>query len=345
MNWELRPKVLSDPSQGGRGSPVLMAILVALIVALSTPAAAAPAPNDAFGSRTTIATVPFTEHVSTVDSTKEPGELDPPCGGIGKTVWYEYTPPADVMLGANTRGSDFDTVLGVWTGSTLSALTPVGCSDDSFELESRVIFFAQAGTTYFFQVGGYGDRGGNLRFALQSVDAGMISGTISEQASGARLESICVEVVDPEFFSFSFEITDAAGNYRVAVRSGRYLVRFYDECDEVNDHKSQWFNNRPNFEAADEVKSQGRSRSGTSMLPWLPPVRDGESSREFISSERPARTPSSEGQRPKSFAAWKAPTGCREVAGRISFTDGRGQIVLAEEAATTLSPARRERTA
>lgn len=82
-----------------------------------------------------------------MEATTEGGEPESPCGLVRKTVWYQYTPPTDVVLKADTRGSDYDTMLAVWTGSGLNALTHVGCSDDFYDVESRVVFLAEAGTT------------------------------------------------------------------------------------------------------------------------------------------------------------------------------------------------------
>ena len=53
---------------------------------------------------------------------------------------------------ANTFGSNFDTTLGVYTG-TRGSLTQIACNDDSNgTLQSRVRFDAIAGTTYYFMV-------------------------------------------------------------------------------------------------------------------------------------------------------------------------------------------------
>jgi hypothetical protein len=74
----------------------------------------------------------------------------------------------------STAGSNFDTVLAVWDATAVTSLTPVGCSDDidnaAGNLQSRVQFTAQAGHTYYFQVGGFRDgtsaAGGALQFSV-----------------------------------------------------------------------------------------------------------------------------------------------------------------------------------
>jgi Ca2+-binding RTX toxin-like protein len=209
--------------------------------------------NDGFAARITVASVPFSDSQSTVDATTESGEPNPACGPIGKTVWYQFTPASDVVLRAATLGSDFDTMLGIWSGTDLASLSPVACSDDVINAQSIAVFSAEGGVTYVFQAGGYQDRGGALTFHLRSIDAGTISGTVTDQVTGLPLADVCVDVIDADFFSFTTTVTDAAGRYRAPVRSGSYLVVFYDWCDQTNEHRTEWYNGKPDIESADEV--------------------------------------------------------------------------------------------
>jgi hypothetical protein len=68
---------------------------------------------------------------------------------------------------SETVGSDFDTVLAVYRGTSMSALTEVGCNNDidAGNVRSRVQFDAVAGETYYFQVGGAGGGTGTLNFS------------------------------------------------------------------------------------------------------------------------------------------------------------------------------------
>jgi Ca2+-binding RTX toxin-like protein len=216
-------------------------------------ALAAPPPNDAFAARTTVAAIPYADTQSTVEATAEPGEPVSPCGPAGRSVWYQFTPAADVVLRADTLGSDFDTILAVWKGGDLASLSPAACADDVINSQSIVVFAARAGTTYVFQAGGYQDAAGALSFHLRSVDAGAIAGTVTDEVTGAPLADVCVDVVDADFFSFNTTITDAAGEYRVPARSGTYKVVFYDWRDERNDHRTEWYAGKPDIESADDT--------------------------------------------------------------------------------------------
>ena len=75
----------------------------------------------------------------------------------GHSVWWRWTAPSDGAMTIDTRGSLFDTVLGVYTGSAVNALTQVVANDDEsspYINTSLVTFTATYGTTYFIAVDG-----------------------------------------------------------------------------------------------------------------------------------------------------------------------------------------------
>lgn len=98
-----------------------------------------------------------------VNATKEAGE--PNHAGIsgGKSVWWSWTAPASGSVTINTAGSSFDTVLGVYTGTSVSALTAVASNDDvSGARTSSVTFNAVAGTIYRIAVDGFAAASGSI---------------------------------------------------------------------------------------------------------------------------------------------------------------------------------------
>ncbi|HSI99170.1 MAG TPA: hypothetical protein VLA59_02165, partial [Patescibacteria group bacterium] len=91
------------------------------------------------------------------------GEIEIP---LGKTVWYTVMGTGDPVT-ISTAGSEFDTVLGIYTGDG-SDLTQVAGVDDVFSeeggsLQAAVTFATEAGTTYFVQAGGYSGSSCTLR--------------------------------------------------------------------------------------------------------------------------------------------------------------------------------------
>ena len=93
----------------------------------------------------------------TVGATTQANEPLAACESIyfGATVWYSLTVAVNSSVTVDTFGSDFDTVLAVYTGPSLGLLTRVICDDDTSGYRSRVQFPAVPGTTYWIQVGGY----------------------------------------------------------------------------------------------------------------------------------------------------------------------------------------------
>jgi hypothetical protein len=122
-----------------------------------------PSTSDQFAGATTVPSVPYTQSgVGNAQAGVESGERSPSCASVGKTVWWRYTPTADVTVTADTAGSGFDTVLGVWRGTSLGSLVEVGCDDDGggAASTSTETVSLQAGNTYYFQVGGYQNTAG-----------------------------------------------------------------------------------------------------------------------------------------------------------------------------------------
>jgi len=151
--------------------------------ALSTAPPTPPAPaNDNFASPAIVAGLPYTKTgIKNDGATTQSGEdlAVPPCtgtGGIGKTVWFRYTPSQNVSATIDTIGSDYDTIVTVFRGTALTALTQLACDDDSGGNHlSRITSFPMtAGQTYDFQVGGFIDPNqpvavGNLTFNITVV--------------------------------------------------------------------------------------------------------------------------------------------------------------------------------
>ncbi len=92
-------------------------------------------------------------------ATKEAGEPDHAAQPGGASVWFSWTAPSSgpVSISACPYFEEApDTLLAVYTGSTLGSLVPVAASDDSQsacqEAGSEVAFDAVAGTTYMIAV-------------------------------------------------------------------------------------------------------------------------------------------------------------------------------------------------
>jgi hypothetical protein len=118
---------------------------------------------------TVIMALPFTDGpLTTTGATTAPD--DPDCAGHGHTVWYTVTPATDLSMAINTLGSDYNTTVSVYTG-TPGALTRRACNDDFQSTQSRAVFSAVAGTTYYIMVGSsYSSPGGSLLFQAMEAE-------------------------------------------------------------------------------------------------------------------------------------------------------------------------------
>ncbi len=127
--------------------------------------------NDDFINAIVIDSLPYQNKQSTLEGTVNNNEPVPACGvGVGRTVWYVYTATSNENIRIQTDGTDFDTVLAVWTYNGIN-FTAVDCDNDSGEsTRSRLDIAATSGTTYYIQVGGQVNDGGALVLSVQPPD-------------------------------------------------------------------------------------------------------------------------------------------------------------------------------
>jgi hypothetical protein len=116
-----------------------------------------PSPsNDNFSNAITINGNCTTVTGTNVGASKEEGEPNHAGNVGGASVWWKWIAPISGSATVTTDGSDFDTLLGVYTGSSVSSLTEVASNDDdSTGSQSSLTFNAVQGTTYYIAVDGY----------------------------------------------------------------------------------------------------------------------------------------------------------------------------------------------
>ena len=126
--------------------------------------------NDSFITRTVLSGAEASATGSSVGFTGEAGEPDH--GGVAGTLnsaWWSWTAADSGTVTVDTFGSDFDTVLAVYTGDSLTTLSEVASNDDTATVQSEVTFNAVAGTTYQIAVDGFGDAAGAIDLNLSLV--------------------------------------------------------------------------------------------------------------------------------------------------------------------------------
>ncbi len=115
--------------------------------------------NDDFEYASEVSTLRYQSTISTIGATSD--VTDPPlpakCNVNGSglaTVWYKYEPSTDSALAIDTNGSDYDTFLAIWEGTSVSDLRFVACNNDAIgTYQSSVAFQVQGGLTYYIEIG------------------------------------------------------------------------------------------------------------------------------------------------------------------------------------------------
>ena len=139
----------------------------------------APA-NDNFANATAISlpgnnTVTLTG--SSVNASKETGEPNHASGEAGgASVWWKWTATGNGTLVISTDRSNFDTLLGAYTGSAVGSLTQIASNDDidpatnnsspTRNRRSLVTIPVTASTTYYFAVDGWQAEWGSVVLTL-----------------------------------------------------------------------------------------------------------------------------------------------------------------------------------
>ncbi|MEP7156716.1 MAG: hypothetical protein ABI905_13135, partial [Betaproteobacteria bacterium] len=106
----------------------------------------------------------------------------------GKSLWWSWTAPISGTANINTAGSDFNTLLGVYTGTAVNALTPVASNDDvvpGTNLTSAVSFMATAGSTYQIAVDGNNGATGNITLNIVQQPPLAVTAVVSRKNHGA----------------------------------------------------------------------------------------------------------------------------------------------------------------
>ncbi len=128
--------------------------------------------NDEFGAPASLAG-PFVSLSSTTFlASKEADEPRHAGDPGGASVWWRWTAPGKGSATINTRGSTFDTLLAVYTGSALTNLTVIASNDDicSNQPTSSVTFDAIEATVYLIAVDGFNGEPGDLELHISMED-------------------------------------------------------------------------------------------------------------------------------------------------------------------------------
>ncbi|MEY2882096.1 MAG: hypothetical protein RLZZ15_4476, partial [Verrucomicrobiota bacterium] len=142
---------------------------------LSTLTVLVPPANDNFANAVALTTLTGSVTGTNVNATSEPFEpAHWNLSGTASSVWYRWTAPASGLAAIDTVGSNFDTVMAVYTAPTTvaAALTNIARltqdDDRGGGGASLVSFSATSGVTYYIAIGGsFSSARGNIKLNWQ----------------------------------------------------------------------------------------------------------------------------------------------------------------------------------
>ena len=120
--------------------------------------------NDSFASAASASGSSWSLSGSNVDGTSEVGEPAHAGSAPAKSVWWTWTSPSTGTCTLSTSGSAFDTVLAVYQGTSIGALSAVASNDNSASggTTSSVSFPVSVGAVYKIAVDGKGGASGSV---------------------------------------------------------------------------------------------------------------------------------------------------------------------------------------
>ncbi|HWY76108.1 MAG TPA: immunoglobulin domain-containing protein, partial [Verrucomicrobiae bacterium] len=180
-----------------------------------------PPPNDNFAAGQAISGSSGSVSGYNFNATKEPGEPNHAGNPGGASVWYNWTAPSTSPVTFDTALSAFDTLLAVYTGSSVGGLTLIAANDNisTNNVHSRLTFTPVAGTVYHIAVDGANDAQGSL--TLRWVQASVPLPDLSVVASA----------VNPEIVTNTFAASSCAVQEGLVQAGTRTLIRFSTQTE------------------------------------------------------------------------------------------------------------------
>jgi hypothetical protein len=129
-------------------------------------ASSSPANDDFALARVLTGTAAFA-WANTAGATKEAGEPNHGGNSGGASVWYRWVAPSSGWFTLDTGGSQFDTLLAVYTGAKVSQLTVV--ASNTAPADGPLSFEAAEGVAYQIAVDGFNGVSGDMQLRLSQV--------------------------------------------------------------------------------------------------------------------------------------------------------------------------------
>ena len=146
------------------------------------------APHDLFVNAQVLTNSPGSNTVATVNgaATKEVGEPDHAGKVGGKSVWFSFLSATDGVLDFDTAGSDFDTLMAIYTGDRVFRAVLVSSNDNAGPgvTYSQLSQPVRSNVTYHIAVDGLDGASGLVRLNYSFTAAPVVAVTIAGPTNG-----------------------------------------------------------------------------------------------------------------------------------------------------------------
>ena len=216
--------------------------------------------NDYFTNRTILTGTSDSVTSDNSFATKEPGEPNHAGNAGGASLWWAWTAPALGTVTITTDNDSFDTLLAVYTGSSVSNLTKVAANDNQDGgriLTSLVSFNVTPGIRFQIAVDGANSATGTVYLALSFVlDTKPPTVSISVPASGAKLTNATVTIQGTASDNIGvaevdYRLENVAGTnaYQAAVGTNRWSATITNLAPGLNTVRVRAFDTSSNVSA------------------------------------------------------------------------------------------------
>ncbi|OYY92507.1 MAG: hypothetical protein B7Y41_15595 [Hydrogenophilales bacterium 28-61-23] len=181
--------------------------------------------NDTYASASTLTGLGGLSTGWNLNATKETGEPNHAGNSGGKSVWWKWVAPAAGTLTVNSHGSAIDTLLGIYTGGSVSTLTTAASNDNDGAAGSTsgVSLAVQSGVAYAFALDGKAAASGALTLNWSLAQAQSIAfDPLADQSvnAGVTLSASASSGLAVSFSSNTPAICTVAGNVASLIAAG-----------------------------------------------------------------------------------------------------------------------------
>ncbi len=207
--------------------------------------------NDLFANAIPLSGNSGSVTTTTTNATKEFNEPDHAGNSGGKSVWYSFTPTVDGLLSLTTTNSTFDTLLGVYTGSSVTALTVQAFNDDSGNNSFSALSVAvHSNEVYSIAIDGFDGASGVAYLSYIFTPGSVYNFTIGADSGGhvspssgtvgSNTTVLITATPDPffEFDSWTGAFSSTANPLSLVVNSNLSLVAHFHKISFTDDFES-----------------------------------------------------------------------------------------------------------